>query len=184
MLRVCPLHYPPPPPPGNSASANQQLYFLSTGLILRSFVILTRSLYNVVVRVEASGQGGCRFYSRQKQCLAFMGGGGNRWRAGTYRFCVQGGDGWRASTRGEGQARRPVQNISDGGGGLSLPAQELTHWSLYNIIMHKRLSHRQQFSASQDADSISLVLNNNCPQSHFHTGNCDYNTTQRLYRVP
>jgi hypothetical protein len=63
-----------------------------------------------------------------------------------------------------------VQNISDVGG-ASLPAQNLTHWSLYNIITHKRLSHRQQFSASQDADSISLALNNSCPRSHFHTGN-------------
>jgi hypothetical protein len=71
----------------------------------------------------------------------------------------------------KGRPGGPVQNISDVGGGASLPAQELTHCSLYNIITHKRLSHRQQFSASQDADSISVALNNSCPRSHFHTGN-------------
>ncbi len=69
----------------------------------------------------------------------------------------------------------PVQNISDVGGGegqpSSLSAQELTHSSLYNIITHKRLSPCQQFSASQDAHSISLALNDSCPRAHFHTGN-------------
>jgi hypothetical protein len=61
----------------------------------------------------------------------------------------------------------PVQNIFDvgvgeGGRGIldSLPGQEGTHRSLYIFITHKRLPPRQQFSASQDADSISLALNN------------------------
>jgi hypothetical protein len=53
----------------------------------------------------------------------------------------------------------------------SQPGQEGTHRSLYTFMTHKRLPHRQQFSASQDADSISLALNNICPWSHFHTVN-------------
>jgi hypothetical protein len=73
----------------------------------------------------------------------------------------------------------PVQNIFDVGGGggggrgilASLPGQEGTHRSLYTVIRLKRLPPRQQFSASRDAYSISLALNNICPRSHFHTGN-------------
>jgi hypothetical protein len=56
----------------------------------------------ITVRMEASGQGGRRFYSRREQFTAFEGGDG--WRASTYSFCMQGGDGWRAGTRGEGGA--------------------------------------------------------------------------------
>ncbi len=86
-----------------------------------------------MVRVEASGQGERRFYSRQEQCMTFMG-GEDRWQAGTYSFCVQGGDGWRAGTRGEGQARRPVQNISDVGGGGGLSASSGT--DTYESVQH------------------------------------------------
>jgi hypothetical protein len=56
-------------------------------------------------------------------------------------------------------------------GGASLPAQELTDRSLYNIITHKRLSPCQTFSGSLDADSIYMALNKTCPRFHFHTGN-------------
>ena len=70
-----------------------------------------------------------------------------------------------------GRPGGPVQNISDVGGGASLPAQELTHWSLYNIITHKRLSPCHIFSGSLDADSIYMALNKTCPRFHFHTGN-------------
>jgi hypothetical protein len=65
----------------------------------------------------------------------------------------------------------PLQNISDVGGGASLPAQELTDWSLCNIITHKRLSPCQTFSGSLDADSIYMALNKTCPRFIFHTGN-------------
>jgi hypothetical protein len=74
-----------------------------------------------------------------------------------------------------------VQNISVFGGGSG---QEGTHYSLYTFITHKRQPLCQQFSASQDADSISLALNNSCPRSHFHTGNnATVYTTQRHYHV-
>ena len=56
-------------------------------------------------------------------------------------------------------------------GGASLPAQELTHLSLYNTITHKRLSPCHIFSGSLDADSIYMALNKTCPRFHFHTGN-------------
>ncbi len=88
---------------------------------------------------------------------------------------MRGGAGWRAGTRGESQIRRAGTKYFWCGGGegqlSSLSAQELTHSSLYNIITHKRWSPCQQFSASQDAHSISLALNDSCPWSHFHTGN-------------
>ncbi len=70
-----------------------------------------------------------------------------------------------------GRPGGPVQNISVGGGGGGRTGRSVTYWSLKNIITHRRLSPSQQFSASQDADSISLALNNSCPRSHFHTGN-------------
>jgi hypothetical protein len=102
---------PPLPPPTQQLSLSQSAVVFSEHwfdqCILRSFVHFARSLYSVVVRVEDSGQGRRRFYSRQEQCMTFIGGGGeDRWRAGTYSFRVQGGDGWWAGTRGEGQARR------------------------------------------------------------------------------
>jgi len=42
---------------------------------MRSFDNFIRSLCSVVAKVEASGQEGHRFYSRQEQCITFMGGG-------------------------------------------------------------------------------------------------------------
>ncbi len=83
-----------------------------------------------------------------------------------------GGPVWWAGTRGASQARRAgTKYFWCGGGGASLPTQELTDWSLYNIIPHKRLSPCQTFSGSLDADSIYMALNKTCPRIHFHTGN-------------
>jgi hypothetical protein len=48
----------------------------------------------------------------------------------------------------------PVQNISDDGG------------------THMRLSLCQQFSASEDTDSISLGVNNSCPWSYSMALQC------------
>jgi hypothetical protein len=111
-----------PPPPTRQLSLSQSAVVFSEHwfdqCILRSFGNVVRSLYSVVVRVEASGKGGRRFHSRQEQYRTFMG-GEDRWRAGTYSFCVQGGDGWRAGTRGEGQARRADTKYFWCGGGLS-----------------------------------------------------------------
>jgi hypothetical protein len=73
----------------------------------------------------------------------------------------------------KGRPGGPVQNISDvgggGGGRGGVPGQEGTHWTLYTFITHKRLPPCQQFSASQDALSIFLALNNSCPRAHLHS---------------
>jgi hypothetical protein len=93
MLRAsCPM---PPPPP--HPSANQQLTFaeaLDCLVYLIIFLQLSGSLCSVVVRVLDSHPRERRFASRDQQDLfsAFEREGG--------------GDGWRAGTRGEGQARR------------------------------------------------------------------------------
>ncbi len=101
--------------------------------------------------------------------MTFMGGGGSL--AGRYIQLLCAGWGWPVQEE-KGRPGGPVQNISDvGGGGASLPAQELTHLSLYNIIAHKRLSLCQTFSGSLDAGSIYMALNKTCPRFHFHTGN-------------
>ena len=114
---------------------------------------------SVLVRGEASGQRVPGFYSRQQNLLylAFEWGGGGR-LAGRYK------------RRKPGQAGR-YKIFLMWGGGASLPAQELTDWSLCNIITHKRLSPCQTFSGSLDADSIYMALNKTCPRFHFHTGN-------------
>ncbi len=124
-------------------------------------------MFGVVVRWEACGQRVPGFYSRWQHLYCM------------FSFWMRGGDrlAGRYKRRKPDQAGRYKIFLMWGvGGGLcpALSASSVTDtlgW--YNIITHKRLSHRQQFSASQDADSISLALNNSCPRSHFHTGNND-----------
>jgi hypothetical protein len=100
----------------------------------------------------------------------FYGGGGSL--AGRYIQLLCAGWGWLAGRYKRRRAGQPGRyKIFLMGGGASLPAQELTHWSLYNIITHKRLSPCQTFSGSLDADSIYMALNKTCPRFHFHTGN-------------
>ncbi len=122
-----------------------------------------------MVRVVDSGQGGPRFHSSWHQHTPFEL-GVHGWQAGTYSFWMR-GDGWRASTRGGGRAGTKYFWCEGGWGWAlaSLPAQERTHWSLYTFITHKRLSPCQQFSAPQDAHSISLALNDSCPRAHLHS---------------
>jgi hypothetical protein len=167
MLLVCFLPYPPSPP-GNSA--NQQLAIFEHWFeqsMSRSFDIFSRSLCSVVASVGASGQGWCRFHSMQKQITAFEWEGMAGGPVHIYSFWMQGGDGWqgRYKRRQAGQAGRyKIFLMLGGGGGL-----EGTHWSLYTFITHKRLPPSQQFSASQNADSILLTLNNSCPWAHLHS---------------
>ncbi len=90
------------------------------------------------------------------------------WLVGRYIQLLDAGWGWLAGPVQEEKSRpgRPVQNIFDVGGGGGL---EGTHWSLYTFIAHTRLPPSQQFSASQDADSILLALNNSSPWAHLHS---------------
>jgi hypothetical protein len=72
-----------------------------------------------------------------------------------------GGGGSLAGRYKESRAGRYKIFLMLGGGeGGGRTGKDVTHWSFYTFIRHKRVSPRQQFSALQDADCISSALNN------------------------
>jgi hypothetical protein len=117
-----PLPPPPPHPPTRQLSLSQSAVVFCEHWFdqfnLRSFANFVRSLYSVVVRVEASGHERRRFDSHQENSLSFMGEGGGS-LAGRYVQLLCAGWGWlagRYKRRRAGQAGRYKIFLMWGGG--------------------------------------------------------------------